>query len=407
MNIQRPGTSYFPFELAVIAATMATCFFITTPSTAAGNTVADKKLLASTEAAKKTGVDPKERLKEIEKNRHELQTRLQAARLQERKALQQLNKIKSKLNNTTHELNSHQHQLKKTERTLEQTQDNLTRTKTEEQRQEELAGTRLKEIYEGQRLGLVEMLFEVKSLQDILDLMYYQEKIAAQDCQIIRLLKERALALHAQKNRLGTQKNVLGDLVSEFARKAMALNKEKSAQEQIADKMRTQRAFYEQAERQLAHESMMLEQQIMSMINANKKSATPAAEGSGSLSMPIKAAITSPFGWRRHPIFGVRKFHTGIDLAGPNRSPIKAADGGNVLYAGWYGGYGKVVIVNHGNGLATLYAHMSKTAVSVGANVKKGDIVGYEGTTGFSTGPHLHFEVRVDGKPNNPLNYVK
>lgn len=405
MIIRKPATSCFTFELAVIAATLVFSLFFA--DQAMGNTSADKKMSGSTENAKKGAADPKERLKEIEKNRHELQTRLQAARLQEKKALQQLNQIKSKLNNTTHELNSHQHQLKKTERNLEQTQDNLNKTTNAEQRHEELAAVRLKEIYEGQRLGLVEMLFEVKSLQDILDLMYYQEKIAAQDSQIIRELKERALALHAQKNRLGNQKNVLGDLVSEFARKAMALNKEKSAQEQIADKMRTQRAFYEQAERQLAHESMMLEQQIMSMINANKKSATPAVQGSGHMSMPIKAAITSPFGWRRHPIFGVRKYHTGVDLAGPNRSAIKAADDGNVLYAGWYGGYGKVVIVNHGNGLATLYAHMSKTAVSVGANIKKGDVVGYEGSTGFSTGPHLHFEVRVDGKPNNPLNYVK
>ena len=81
----------------------------------------------------------------------------------------------------------------------------------------------------------------------------------------------------------------------------------------------------------------------------------------------------------------MRKFHTGVDLAGPNHAAIRAADSGNVLYTGWYGGYGKVVILSHGNSMATLYAHMSKTAVEVGQNVAKGDIVGYEGTTGFST----------------------
>jgi murein DD-endopeptidase MepM/ murein hydrolase activator NlpD len=123
--------------------------------------------------------------------------------------------------------------------------------------------------------------------------------------------------------------------------------------------------------------------------------------------MPLNAQVTSPFGWRRHPIFGVRKFHTGVDLAGPNHSAIRAADNGNVLYTGWYGGYGKVVIISHGKGMATLYAHMSKADVSVGQNVSKGDVIGHEGTTGFSTGPHLHFEVRVDGKPNNPMNYLR
>jgi len=94
-------------------------------------------------------------------------------------------------------------------------------------------------------------------------------------------------------------------------------------------------------------------------------------------------------------------------LAGPNRSPIRAADSGNVLYTGWYGGYGKVVIISHGKGMATLYAHLSRQAVKVGDNVTKGDVIAYEGSTGFSTGPHLHFEVRVDGKPNNPLNFVR
>jgi murein DD-endopeptidase MepM/ murein hydrolase activator NlpD len=133
----------------------------------------------------------------------------------------------------------------------------------------------------------------------------------------------------------------------------------------------------------------------------------PMAQGSGTMQMPLRAAITSPFGFRRHPIFGGRKFHTGIDLAGPNHSPIKAADSGTVIYSGGYGGYGRVVIVSHGKGMATLYAHMSKIAVSTGTNVSKGEVVGYEGSTGFSTGPHLHFEVRVDGKPNNPLNFVR
>jgi murein DD-endopeptidase MepM/ murein hydrolase activator NlpD len=130
------------------------------------------------------------------------------------------------------------------------------------------------------------------------------------------------------------------------------------------------------------------------------------AVGSGTMAYPVHAQVTSPFGWRRHPIFGVRKFHTGVDLAGPNHSAIRAADSGSVLYTGWYGGYGKVVIISHGNGMATLYAHMSRTAAEVGQNVSKGDVIGYEGTTGFSTGPHLHFEVRVNGTPNNPLNFL-
>ena len=125
---------------------------------------------------------------------------------------------------------------------------------------------------------------------------------------------------------------------------------------------------------------------------------------------PIGGSITSPFGWRTHPIFKSRSFHSGVDIAGPNYGSIKASNSGKVIYTGWYGGYGKVVIIDHGvisgNPTTTLYAHMSAIKVSNGQNVAKGQVIGLEGTTGYSTGPHCHFEVRINGRPNNPMNYI-
>lgn len=345
-----------------------------------------------------------QRLKEVERHRQEVQKRLHEAKRQEKEALQKLHHIEHKLNETQEALHSSEHQLKKTEHKIVETEHKITETRSQEQIMEDEAGKRLREIYEGQRLGLLEMLFQVSSLQTLLDLFYYQERIAAMDRQLLDQLRAKAAALAANKDKLGSQKNFLGDLVSQIAQKALQLNREKDDQEAIAERLRTQRAFYEQAERQLEMESHQLERQIVDMCNGEDNKTM--VQGSGNLSMPLRASITSPFGWRRHPIFGVRKFHTGVDIAGANHSEIHAADNGRVLYAGWYGGYGKVVIVSHGKGMATLYAHMSRTAVSPGQAIHKGDIVGYEGTTGFSTGPHLHFEVRVDGKPNNPLNYV-
>ena len=125
---------------------------------------------------------------------------------------------------------------------------------------------------------------------------------------------------------------------------------------------------------------------------------------------PISGSITSPFGYRIHPIFKSRIFHSGIDIGGPNGGAIRASNDGKVIYTGWYGGYGKVVILDHGvidgKPITTLYAHMSSISVSNGQFVKKGQTVGREGSTGYSTGPHCHFEVRVNGKPTNPLNYI-
>jgi murein DD-endopeptidase MepM/ murein hydrolase activator NlpD len=349
--------------------------------------------------------ETRNRLQQIEQQRKQLHDQAMRIRAKEKDALKQLNKIENKLNATTGVLNEHKHELKKTESTMNDVQVRLTQTHTDEHDMSQQAGTRLREIYEGQRLSLVEMLFQVDSLQSFLDKWYYQERVAELDKQVLQELRLKAAALAQHKEKLGEKADKLGDIVTEFAKKAMAIAKEKFDQEQVASRLRTQRAFYEQAEQQLASESHQLESQILRMENS-RHSNKPMTQGSGNLAYPISAQVTSPFGWRKHPIFGVRRFHTGVDLAGPNHSAIRAADSGNVLYTGWYGGYGKVVIVSHGKGMATLYAHMSKIATNAGDNVSKGDIVGYEGTTGFSTGPHLHFEVRYNGVPNNPLNYL-
>jgi murein DD-endopeptidase MepM/ murein hydrolase activator NlpD len=133
---------------------------------------------------------------------------------------------------------------------------------------------------------------------------------------------------------------------------------------------------------------------------------TGSGQGTGSLSWPVGGPVTSPFGWRIHPILGYKKFHTGIDIGVGYGAPIHAADGGVVIYATWMGGYGNVIIVDHGDGLSTLYAHQSGLAVGAGVRVTRGQTIGYVGSTGFSTGPHLHFEVRVNGNPVDPMGYL-
>lgn len=350
--------------------------------------------------------DTQERLNQIEHRRKELHERATLVRKKEQLALIQLSRIKTKLSITTGALNASKHKLKKTESKITEVQQNISQTKTSEASLSQEAAQRLKEIYEGQRLNFIEMLFQIDSIQMLLDKLYFQEKIAILDKKLIDELRSKEAALAQNKDKLGKQKNELGDLVSSFAQRAIAIAKEKFDQEQIANRLKTQRAFYEQAERQLANESHQLETQIVEMESKRNRS-QHMIMGSGNLSAPLKASITSPFGWRKHPIFGIRRFHTGIDLAGPNHAVIRAADSGSVLYTGWYGGYGKVVIVSHGKGMATLYAHLCRVATESGANIAKGDIIGYEGTTGFSTGPHLHFEVRVNGIPNNPVQYLR
>ncbi len=135
---------------------------------------------------------------------------------------------------------------------------------------------------------------------------------------------------------------------------------------------------------------------------------SPAATGpsAAGFQWPINARVTSEFGYRIHPIYGTRRLHAGIDLGASTGTPIAASKGGTVISAGPRGGYGNTVVISHGGGISTLYAHQSQIAVSAGQSVGRGEVIGYVGSTGNSTGPHLHFEVRVNGVATDPRPYL-
>ena len=118
------------------------------------------------------------------------------------------------------------------------------------------------------------------------------------------------------------------------------------------------------------------------------------------------APVTSPYGYRIHPIYGTSRLHTGIDYGASEGTPIRASADGVVVSASWFGGYGNATIIDHGGGLATLYGHQSSMGVSAGQKVTAGQTIGRVGCTGDCTGPHVHFEVRVNGDPVNPANYL-
>jgi murein DD-endopeptidase MepM/ murein hydrolase activator NlpD len=128
--------------------------------------------------------------------------------------------------------------------------------------------------------------------------------------------------------------------------------------------------------------------------------------GSGKLSWPCKGSVTSEYGYRIRPNYGTKQLHGGIDIGVPTGTPIHAAEDGVVSFAGAKGSYGNAVILDHGGGITTLYAHNSRLAVKAGDTVKRGDTIAYAGSTGNSTGPHCHFEVRINGVAKNPRSYL-
>lgn len=264
---------------------------------------------------------------------------------------------------------------------------------------------RIRQVYKNQRTGMFQLILTAKDLNSLLDVVYFEKIVLKKDYARMMTIKAKSQKIAMMKKNIEAKKIALAQSIQSINSQQKNIKYAIAQNQNMINKYKTDRKTYERAERELARQSAS----IQNMIARNKGSSTVKISSTGFM-CPISGRITSPFGWRTHPIFNSRTFHSGVDIAGPNRGSIRASNSGKVIYSGWYGGYGKVVILDHGsvNGrpITTLYAHMSSIKVSQGQFVNKGDVVGFEGTTGYSTGPHVHFEVRVNGKPNNPLNYI-
>lgn len=212
---------------------------------------------------------------------------------------------------------------------------------------------------------------------------------------------ERVAANEAQLDAADERARLDGLRRRQASARAAALREEANERVLLA-KLRSRKADFEAELNALQRES----DSIGAMLRGRQAGQRPPASIEGILRAPVSARVTSPFGYRVHPILGTRRLHAGIDYGAAAGTPIVAADGGVVVWAGPRGGYGNAVIIDHGNTLATLYAHQSRVAVGVGATVRPGQTIGFVGSTGFSTGPHLHFEVRKLGTPVNPTSYL-
>lgn len=344
-------------------------------------------------------------LKEIEAKSEEIRKKINETKAKEKVAVTKLTEIQRKLQRTQEQLRKNKFKLEVTQVDLTQTEEKLAQLKHDYMKLRVNAQKRIKQIYKGQRLKMFESLLKSPDLTNFLDNLYYQKLLLANDKSLLEELAKESEEIEKYKDTLAEQKIKIAGIVSDIDRQKSLISKEHSYQSVLVNKLRNERTSYEQAERQLERESEQLIADINKLVG--RFAGAPGARGTGRFAYPIIGRLTSPFGPRRHPIHKVISFHSGVDLAAPYGTPIMASDSGKVIYNGWYGGYGRVVIVDHGKNYTTLYAHLSRSGTNKGNNIAKGQVIGYEGQTGYSTGPHLHFEVRVNGKPQNPLNYLQ
>ncbi len=209
-------------------------------------------------------------------------------------------------------------------------------------------------------------------------------------------------AAAAQRDAVQAQTNALQAARAEQAEAASVADAEADREQSLLESLRGTRADYERRIR----EQQRASEEITELLR-RRGSGGVQISGRGSLSAPLgNPVVTSTFGYRVHPIFNDRRLHTGLDFRASSGTPIMAARSGEVVFAGWRGGYGNCTIIDHGGGLATLYAHQSAIRVAAGDVVSRGQVIGAAGSTGYATGPHLHYEVRVNGVPADPLPYL-
>jgi murein DD-endopeptidase MepM/ murein hydrolase activator NlpD len=230
-----------------------------------------------------------------------------------------------------------------------------------------------------------------------------EDDLAALDGQQARLaaLRDEVAAQKAEVEReLATQRDQLARLEEEIAHFEDELAKLEREQSRVAELIR------QQQEAAAAAAAAAAAEQNDDDDDGSGDDGSEPAPSSGGWVRPVPGSVTSPFGYRIHPIYGTKRLHAGVDFRAGHGEPIKAAADGRVILASSYGGYGNTVIVDHGGGVATLYAHQSRVAVSYGDRVAAGEVIGYVGSTGLSTGAHLHWEVRRGGAPVDPMQYV-
>ena len=303
-----------------------------------------------------------------------------------------------------------------------QTQNEIVKMEAYLKTRQKVLNRRVRAIYMHGQLNYLEVILGANSFSDFANRVELLKRVIRSDYNLILEIQKQKAAIEAKKAQLEEDKRQLDALAAEAEKTQQEIAAKKAEQQKVLDAAKQNKAAAAQMEQDLNSQLASVKnliQQRLAAAEAARQAAQQASEdeggggsddnyvqGTGAMGWPCSGPITSPFGYRTHPIFGTTIFHAGIDIGVDYGTPIHAADSGVVVYAGWISGYGNAVIIDHGGGISTLYGHNQSLAVSEGQSVSKGAVVAYAGSTGNSTGPHCHFEVDVNGSPVNPLGYL-
>ena len=332
---------------------------------------------------------------------------------------EQLHAIQIELDTATADLKQVQADRIRLDQDITKTEAELKAAQERLQSREKVFYKRVRDIYINGRLSYLDVVVGSKDFSDFANRMEMLKRILQADMELINTIKTEREEIASKKAKLEADQAKVLELEKVAQEKQTIINQKKAERQAVLERAMNDRDTAERAYNELMASSASITAMLQQRAAERAAAAAAASQGgsgggatttwvqgTGQLAAPVNAPITSDFGWRIHPIYGTSRLHAGTDFGVDEGTPVHAADGGVVVEAGWISGYGYTVIIDHGNGMSTLYAHNSDVAVSPGQTVSKGQVVSYSGNTGGSTGPHLHFEVRINGEPTDPMGYL-
>lgn len=341
----------------------------------------------------------------------------------------QINDSKNELKEVDNELSENLNQLKKIDESIQESEQKLQEmsvkiSKLEEEikineeeverltkkynEQNKLLDESIIAMYETDDSTYLNVLFNSKSFSDIISTYYLLSELEAYDIQLLETVENERKTIEQKNNEIKHSKEELEQEKINEQKTKIALSNTRTVRQNYISKLNDEEKSIQSKIDEYNKEIESIEAEIKALAKKSAASSTTVNYSGGSMLWPVPGyrTITSYYGMRVHPITGVYKLHSGIDVGAPTGANFIAAASGTVVKAAYTSGYGNMVLIDHGGGLQTLYAHGSAILVSSGQKVNAGDAILKVGSTGYSTGPHAHFEVRVNGNTVNPLNYV-
>ncbi|WP_019851474.1 murein hydrolase activator EnvC [Desulfitobacterium sp. PCE1] len=315
----------------------------------------------------------------------------------------QIKSLATQITVATNSLNEKQVAYNQAVEAVNQSEQELKQREEELANRQEVLRKRVKEIYQVGQVSYLEILFEAEDLSDFITRVEYFNRLIDNDQKILTDIGLEKARIEEETKVLQAHRDEAAKLKAE-AEKAKAELDAKKKEHQVAldTNKKAQSDIFEQIEQMEADSNAIAEKIRKLTANSGVVHGTIST-----YPLPGYYEISDAYGWRIHPITKKKSLHTGTDLPAPTGTKVLAAGNGEVIMADWYGAYGNAVIVDHGGGYTTLYGHNSKLAVKVGDMVKAGDVVAYAGSTGWSTGSHLHFEVRIKGESTDPMQFFR